>query len=77
MTSKKLLDFINSKQSFAQKELLEFINTPIVTVNLRGIFIRVNGRLHKTNGPAYEYADGTKEWYVDDTELTESEFNDR
>ena len=60
------------------------------------------GQLHRTNGPAIEYANGTKywcqnslihrtdgpaiewvftngyinkEWYIDDTELTEEEFN--
>jgi hypothetical protein len=26
----------------------------------------LNGRLHREDGPAIEYADGTKEWYLND-----------
>jgi hypothetical protein len=31
--------------------------------------------LHRTDGPAGELADGSKEWYVDDEYLTEEQFN--
>ena len=27
-------------------------------------FYTLNGKLHRENGPACEYADGTKEWYI-------------
>jgi len=30
--------------------------------------------LHRTDGPAIEYADGGKYWYLNDVELTEIEF---
>ena len=33
-----------------------------------------NNLLHRTDGPAVEYADGTKLWYLNDVKLTESEF---
>lgn len=33
--------------------------------------------LHRTNGPAVEYPDGTKHWYLDNKRLTEQEFNAR
>ena len=33
--------------------------------------------LHREDGPAYEYADGTKEWYINGDLLTEDEFNQR
>ena len=35
-----------------------------VTVNERGTFWRLNGKLHREDGPALEYADGTKAWYI-------------
>lgn len=33
-----------------------------------------HGRLHRINGPAMIFYDGRKEYWVDDTELTSSEF---
>ena len=30
--------------------------------------------LHRENGPAIEYANGSKEWYINGKELTETEF---
>ena len=32
---------------------------------------------HREDGPAIEYADGDKEWWVDDKNLSEQEFNER
>ena len=29
---------------------------------------------HRENGPAVEYANGSKEWYINGKELTEAEF---
>ena len=40
-------------------------NTPIQSVNKFGTkFYSTNGKLHRENGPAIEYTDGSKEWYV-------------
>lgn len=37
---------------------------PIKTVNANGtIEYRLNGMLHREDGPAVEWADGHKEWY--------------
>jgi hypothetical protein len=36
-----------------------------------------NGERHRLDGPAVEYADGSKEWFIEDEYLTESEFNAR
>ena len=33
-----------------------------------------NGKRHRDEGPAVEYADGRKEWYRNDKELTAAEF---
>jgi hypothetical protein len=33
------------------------------------------GQYHREDGPAREYVNGTKEWYVNDRHLTETEFN--
>jgi hypothetical protein len=30
---------------------------------------------HRTDGPAIEYADGSKEWYIEGKCITEAEFN--
>ena len=33
----------------------------------------LNGKLHREDGPAIEYADGHKSWYLNDKEVTEEE----
>jgi hypothetical protein len=37
----------------------------------------LNGKLHREDGPAIEWADGDKCWYLNDEYLTEEEFNKR
>jgi hypothetical protein len=37
----------------------------------------LNGKFHREDGPAIEYADGTKYWFINDQPLTEAEFNTR
>jgi len=37
----------------------------------------LNGKLHREDGPAVEYADGHKRWFINNEELTESQFNQR
>ena len=36
---------------------------------------RLNGKLHREDGPAIEYANGVKSWYLDDREYSESDYN--
>ena len=36
-----------------------------------------DGRLHREDGPAIEWANGDKEWYLHGEFLTELEFNSR
>ena len=33
------------------------------------------GKFHCTDGPAIEYANGDKEWFLNGTRITEEEFN--
>ena len=33
-----------------------------------------NGELHREDGPALEYSNGTKEWWIKGVRLTEEEF---
>ena len=40
-------------------------------------WLNENGNLHRTDGPAIEWADGAKAWYIDGEELTQSEFEAR
>ncbi len=37
----------------------------------------VSGNLHRESGPAIEYADGSKEWYLNGQKLSEKQFNAR
>jgi len=37
----------------------------------------LNGKYHREDGPALEYADGYKAWYLNGKEFTEQEFNNR
>jgi hypothetical protein len=39
---------------------------PVMTVDERGKYWRVNGKLHREDGPAIEYATGDKYWYLND-----------
>jgi hypothetical protein len=46
-----------------------------VEVNEYGTFWWLNDKLHREDGPAVEYPDGTKEWWLNGEYLTEEEFN--
>jgi hypothetical protein len=35
----------------------------------------LNDKLHRTDGPAIEYADGTKMWYLNGIQYTEIEWS--
>ena len=35
---------------------------------------RVDGKLHREDGPAIEHSDGSKEWWVNGVQFTEEEF---
>ena len=37
----------------------------------------LNDKLHREDGPAVEFADGIKLWYLNGVNLTETEFNAR
>jgi hypothetical protein len=34
----------------------------------------VDGKLHRSDGPAWEAADGSKQWWVDGVQVTEEEY---
>ena len=37
----------------------------------------LNDKLHRTDGPAVEYSDGDKFWFINDVELSEEEYLQR
>ena len=37
----------------------------------------VDGKYHREDGPAREYASGTKKWFLNGKKLSEEEFNQR
>ena len=58
----------------------EFLQIPIK--NRHGIYETeyltiycVNGKCHRTDGPAIEYSNGKKFWYINGTQYTEDEYN--
>ena len=54
------------------------MNKPTMTTDADGNkFWYLNGESHRTDGPAIEWRSGDKSWYLNDQELTESEFNER
>ena len=40
-------------------------------------YYNLNDELHREDGPAVEYVDGTLEWWLNGEEFTEEEFNSR
>jgi len=36
-----------------------------------------NGKCHRLDGPAVEYANGTKYWYIEGVEYSEEQFNQK
>ena len=41
------------------------------------IYRNSHGQLHRQHGPAIEWADGTRRWYLNGEYLTEREFHER
>ena len=57
------------------KIFLEWLDgTRIKEISPSGTFWRRKGKLHREDGPAVEYANGTKEWWINDEKLTKGEF---
>ena len=48
-----------------------------ITLSSRSRWYWFNGQRHREDGPACEWADGTKWWYLNDKPLTEAKFNAR
>ena len=51
------------------------MNNCIVTENTNVSYYYLNGQLHREDGPAVIYTNGTKEWWINNKRLTEEEFN--
>ena len=67
--------FMNQiKKNFGIEELLEY--TVKVYPNGSKLWW-LNEELHREDGPAIEWLDGTKEWYLNGVELSEQDFNTR
>lgn len=51
------------------------MTTPTMTIDYYGTKIwKLNGKLHREDGPAIEWADGRKEWWINDTQVDELVF---
>ena len=53
--------------------------TLVLTVNEFGtrVYRNSSGERHRHHGPAVEWADGTRRWYLNGEYLTEREFHER
>ena len=52
------------------------MSNPIIDKDGTKWYRNEQGQLHRTDGPAVEWADGSKEWWVNGKCLTEAEFKD-
>ena len=52
-------------------------STPETRGNGDILWFTAEGQLHRTDGPAVEFADGRRQWWVDGEHLTEEEFYGR
>jgi hypothetical protein len=62
MKAESILQLIRDNQNLTTKELIKFLETPIIKKFKDRIEYRVLGVLHREDGPAIEYSDGTKIW---------------
>ncbi len=52
---------------------IDFNESRSKTTNLGKFFYNRNGKKHRIEGPASEYFDGRKEWWIHGVQLTELE----
>ena len=50
---------------------LNMSNTGIFVYPNGKKYYSVEGKLHRLDGPAVEYANGTKQWFINDNKVTE------
>ena len=49
---------------------------PVISVKVDGTKEwQVDGKSHRLDGPAIEWNDGSKEWLIEDQEISEDHFN--
>ena len=57
--------YVEGKE-LTEEEFEKLSSQPVRTADARGtILYKLNGQLHRLDGPAAEYADGSKFWYVE------------
>ena len=62
---KAMVKILNNFKKLGKVNLDEATEKPVMTVNRAGDKIwHLNGKLHRTDGPAIESSDGTKRWYI-------------
>lgn len=63
MKVKKLKKFIIDN-SPTNKEIIEFINTPTVISSKNSTVYKLDGKLHRIDGPAIEWSNGDRFWFI-------------
>lgn len=59
------------------QKVLETEEQPVMTTTKSGIKQwRLNGELHRTDGPAIDFASGYKEWWINGKRYTEDKFKE-
>ena len=64
MTLDKVRKFILQNSPKSGQEILDFIDKVEVIIGFNGTHYYKNGKLHREDGPASEYKNGTKFWYL-------------
>ncbi|MDP2696414.1 MAG: hypothetical protein Q8O87_04190 [bacterium] len=66
--------YLNGKRLSEEKFNIQMKSKPIRTKHEDRVEWTLDGKLHREDGPAFEGADGTKKWYINDETLTEAQF---
>ncbi|MDP2696082.1 MAG: hypothetical protein Q8O87_02405, partial [bacterium] len=66
--------YINGKGLTEEEFNLQMKPKPIRTEYADRVEWRLDGKLHREDGPALEFANGTKSWYINGKSLTKKEF---
>ena len=62
---KAMVDILNNFKKLGKVNLDETTEQPVMTVDKYGNKIwKLNGKFHRTDGPAYEDPDGRKSWWI-------------
>ena len=61
----------------AERQLHRTLGPAVIFADGKRRYWYQNGKRHRADGPAVEFADGFRRWFINGTEVSETEFNRR